>query len=334
MRCPSCGMRVPDGSLSCPWCHADLGLTQKISLGAASWCPICGALVAPGAETCPKCGSALPREPAARATRDLDLPQIGNTSEMRALTDDAGETGVITRIESAIPAGDADSSPAARHDRMPRTRVFLFAALAAVVVVGGATLLITHPWDPDATQTKATTPADTSQSGFPGFLDLLSGQDRSEEASSSDASDAASTTDTDEVFSAISAAYESLGDLSARVDANEESLRSDGVSADADARSSGQADAADLSIEVSNLISQIQSLDDGAGAYTSTIDNLETLGNWLRNRCDALGRSWSISVASADPVSDREKILAPAEAAQSYATLFSQSYASWEPQSS
>ncbi len=290
--------------------------------------------MAPGAETCPKCGSALSREPAARATRDIDLPEIGNTNQMSALVDDANETGVITRIESAIPAGGADSSPTARHDRMPRTRVFLFAALAAVVMVGGASLLITHPWDPDATQTKATTPADTSQSGFPGFLDLLSGQDRSEEASSSDASDTSSATDADKVFSAVSEAYESLGTLSARADANEESLRSVGVSPDSDARSSGQAAAADLSIEVSNLISQIKSLDDGAGAYASTIDNLDTLGNWLRNRCDALGRSWSISVASADPTSDREKILAPVEAAQSYATLFSQSYASWEPQSS
>ena len=87
------------------------------------------------------------------------------------------DTGFIAGIESAIPGPEPEDSPGARHDRMPRPCTFAFAAVLALVVVGGSTLLITHPWDPLATQTKATEPADVSMSGFPGVVESLSGQD-------------------------------------------------------------------------------------------------------------------------------------------------------------
>ena len=129
MKCPHCGAGVPDGALSCPACRTALDVTQKISLGDATWCPSCGALVAPGAQTCPKCGSSLVPEDPVRPTRDLDLPEIGNTGMMDAL--DSGETGVMTRIESAIPPEGDESSRSALRDRIPRPRSFALAALLA-----------------------------------------------------------------------------------------------------------------------------------------------------------------------------------------------------------
>ena len=98
----------------------------------------------------------------------------------------------------------------ALHDRMPRTRVFVFAALFAIAVIGGAALAITHPWDPTLYKTSATTPADTSSAGFPGTLTTLTGQDSSSETTSSS---------TDAVYQAILADYTTLGELEAKLDA-------------------------------------------------------------------------------------------------------------------
>ena len=176
MICPSCGRHVPDDALVCPGCHAPLDVTRKLSLSDARWCPACGALAAPGAEVCPKCGTPLAEEKGPeRRQRDIDLPEIGNTGMMDAL----GETGVMAGVESAIPPEDGVELGGQRADRMPRQRSVLLAVLLAVLVVGGAALLITHPWNPEATRISATTPADTSMQGFPGFLDSLSGQDTS-----------------------------------------------------------------------------------------------------------------------------------------------------------
>ena len=199
------------------------------------------------------------------------------------------------------------------------------AALLAVVVVGGAAVLITHPWDPTATQTKATTPADTSMSGFPGILESLTGQDV---RGGSDGEGAEQL----DAFSVLESSYESLSALSERVDASEESLRDVGVSGDDDARSKGLSDAQAISLEVSNLISQVGMLDDGGGAYSDDISNVITLGNWLRNRCDALTEAWQRSVDAEDPAASASSILAPVEGSSDYARLFSENYDAWKPE--
>ncbi len=324
MICPACGGRVPDGSLTCPRCHETIDATQRISLSDAAWCPGCGALLPPGADVCPKCGSSVgPEEPEAapaRPTRDLDLPDIGATGELGE-AEDAEETGVITRIESALPSVDDASSPVSRSDRMPRTRAFLLADLLAVLVVGGATVLITHPWDPSATRISATTPADTSMSGFPGFLETLVGQDgnRAGEAQT--------------IEETLSDAHDSLGSLSSRVDESERLLRSDGVlsSTSSEDRAAGLEAARGISIEVSNLISDIGELDDGSEGVSEAVDHLETLGNWLRNRCDALTEAWQISADSADPSADAEAITQAMSAGSAFQRLFSQNYDAWDP---
>ena len=322
MICPSCGAQVGGGTLVCPRCHEPIGVTQKISLGEASWCPGCGALVPQGAETCPKCGCdvrAPQPEGPVRRTRELDLPSIGNTGVIPV--EDGDDTNVMTRIESAIPDADDASTPSARSDRMPRTRSFVVAAVLAVVVVGGAALLITHPWDPDATSISATTPADTSMAGFPGFLESLTGQDSSGET----------TSVAEQIAEDMADYYETLGELSERLDASEEELETTGISGTADERAAGLEEAEAIAIEVSNLISTMSETYDDTSAWADEMSDLSTLANWLRNRADALVDAWELSAASDDPAAESDEILAEASSGDTFATLFEQYYESWDP---
>lgn len=323
MICPNCGASVPDGALWCTHCHAELAMTQQLKLRDVSWCPVCGALVPAGADSCPKCGASLKGPDAVRRrTRKIDLPQIGNTGVMDAIDATAGKTSVMTRIESAIPPASDEQSAEAVHDRIPHVRAFVFAAVLAVVVVGGTALAITHPWNPNASNISATTPADTHLEGFPGTVDALSGQDKRQTGANSSQEGSSDEQPT------LSDYYSQLKDLADKIDKNEETLLSDGLSKDADARSAGQSDLTQVSIEVSNLITKTDQL---AADYGDAAKNLSTLGNWLRNRCDALARAWAISVASADPSKDESKIRSAADESDSYKALFDKNYQDWDP---
>lgn len=322
MICPSCGALVGDGALTCPCCHEPLDVTQKLSLADAKWCPGCGALVPPGADVCPKCGSDVSPEPGpapVRRVRDLDIPSIGNTGVIPPV--DQEDTNVMARIESAIPGADGSSTPSAMGERMPRTRSFALAAALAVAVVGGATLYITHPWDPDATSISAKTPADTSMQGFPGVVDSLSGQDDSGEQLSA----------VEQVDRNMRGFYERLGELSSRADDSEADLRTTGVSGDSAAREAGLEEARSISIEVSNLIGDMSGTFDDTSPWAEDMSNLSTLGNWLRNRCDALVDAWELSAGSDDPSADSADILAEAAPGRSFASLFAEKYEEWEP---
>lgn len=310
MICPSCGKSVADDALMCPWCHAPIEMTRKMSLKGAQWCPSCGVLVAPGTRECPKCGTVLP-DPSAggRRQRDLDLPEIGNTGIM----------DVVHDIESAIPSESSDELGARRADRPPRARALVLALILAVLVVGGAVLLITHPWDPQATRISATTPADTSMQGFPGFITSLTGQDSSSGGQASRVS----------ASEALEDAHESLGELYSRYEESEELLRSEGVGGDMDAEglSDGLDGARAVSLEVSNLIAGLGDYDDGSNS--EQVAGLETLGNWLRNCCDALTDAWSAAASSDDVEADSDAILSELDAARDYAARFEDAYDEW-----
>lgn len=319
MICPNCGASAPDNALWCPRCRYRFDDTRKISLSGASWCPHCGALVAPGAKTCQKCGSTITSGDSRRAVRDLDIPDIGNTGTMQALRE-RGE-GPAAGIESAIPPeGDAESR-SALHDRTPRPKYFAIAALFAVAIVGGATLLIAHPWDPTATQTKAQQPADTSMSGYPGLVESLTGQD----VESGEQAEAA------DPYDAVLDAYNSVVELSGEVDKSEALLRSTGLSGSAEERAKGRDDHEALSIKVSNLISSFDSLSDWGGVYAEDIANISTLASWLRNRCDLLSEAWDISAGSSDPSQDVSSILSLANGSKDYARHFEDSVGEWKP---
>ena len=117
------------------------------------------------------------------------------------------------------------------------------------------------------------------------------------------------------------------------VDASERLLRSDGVlsSTSSEDRAAGLEAARGISIEVSNLINDIGALDDGSEEVSEAVDHLETLGNWLRNRCDALTEAWQISADSSDPSADAEAITRAMAAGSAFQRLFSQNYDAWDP---
>ncbi len=344
MICPNCHSEIPDGAVDCPVCSSQLGLTQVINLQDASWCPNCGALMAAGLTVCPKCltlvGEKDEGEPAERSLRDIELPNIDDidaTSQIGVPTvpsldalqrkhepEPARDEAVI---ESAIPAAGADAPSASmRHDKLPKIKDLVFAGVFAVLVVSGLALLVTHPWDPNNTSSRATTPIDTSTAGSPGNVETLTGQDGVKATSASD-----------KLFETLESDYTRLGELANQVNNNESSIFSIGISSDLSARQQGQSDLYAISIEVSNLISSLSGLDDGAGAYAETISNLTTLGNWLRNRCDSLTEAWALSVDSADPAADASSIEYPVtktyqtSSKSSYQILFEENYENWKP---
>ena len=343
MICPNCHSQIPDGSVECPVCSPQPGLTQVINLQDIKWCPSCGALVPPGAKVCPKCLTMVGKEeeePQQRSIRDLKLPSVVDVNatsqigvptvpsldalqEREAAKPDEDEAS----IESAIPAAGPDAPSASmRHDRLPKIKDLVFAGVFAILVVSALALIVTHPWDPNNTKNRATTPIDTSTAGSPGNVETLTGQDGVKATSAADT-----------LFSTIESDYARLGELANQINNNEASLFTIGVSSDSSARQQGQSDLYAISIEVSNLISSMSGLDSGAGNYTETLSNLVTLGNWLRNRCDSLTEAWALSVASSDPAADASSIEYPVtktyqtSSKSSYQVLFEENYENWKP---
>ncbi|MDO4849196.1 MAG: zinc ribbon domain-containing protein [Coriobacteriia bacterium] len=313
MICPNCSRNVPEGSFECPYCHEPIYATQRINLSELTWCPVCGALVGPDDVSCPKCSSPVRR--AAGAARRVEVAEV----EPRPAEPEPG-------LESAIPpTGPGAMTASSVNELMPRAKRLVVAAAAAVLIVGGAAVAITHPWDPDINDTSAKSPYDTSNAGNPDALSALDAQD-----SSAKRDDGEQASD-DPVFDSYSSAYQTFKDAAEKVDASEAALKEALDSQDRDAISSGLSEARSVSIDVSNAISTAQSTSDGAGAYTETSEHLVTLGNWLRNRCDALTSAWQAASDSSDLASDSASILSTVSASSAYKELFDQNVSGWEP---
>lgn len=314
MICPNCSREVPNGSFECPYCGEPLYATQRINLNELTWCRVCGALVRSGDTACPKCGSPIPGAAQAKKQEEHKEPEVD------------AEAGEQPGFESAIPPTGPDAVTASSvNDLLPRMKQFVVAAGAAILIVGGTALAITHPWNPTVNDTRATTPYDTSNAGSPGSLDSLSAQDRSQDdGSSGDESD-------DPAFDNLSRDYGELKELADAVDDCESKLSTTGLTGSADERSQAYVDARNVSIRVSNLISDLEQCSDGDGLYADDISNLKSLGNWLRNRCDAITACWKASAEAQDPQAEKDQIL-PGSQSSSYKSLFDQNYDSWAPQ--
>lgn len=327
MICPVCHTQIADGATVCPACHADLSATRVMPKLSGSWCPSCGALVPAGALTCPKCGMSMSSD-VAKARQELKDRGASSAEESDA-------TSRLPRIESAIPSEpDPDSEFQGSVSSMQRTHVFLFAAIASLLIVGGGILFITHPWDPDLNNTRATTPADTSQAGYPGELERLSGQDKDSATTSA----VSVMTPDEQAYTDLMDAYTQLGELSERADDLEAQLDSDGIYGSDEVRASAYDDAKALSIDISNLASAISRIETSStGTYTADKQNISTLASWLRNRIEAITRSWKLSSESSEPLSDKSSILAPmqgnrtTDGSESYVNLFLANYESWRP---
>lgn len=357
MICPNCGTHIPDDAQRCPACHFDLLMTTKLPRLEGVWCPNCGALVPEGMSECPGCGmpvdvprnkqraTSWPEADAAAGSEneseeiDRLVPRVEETDTQRESVGDEGtegdnsaeETHAMPRIESAVPAGPEADGPAEEGERMPRTRVSLVAAIASIVIVGGFILMVAHPWDANLFSTRATEPADTSMAGFPGQVESLSGQDSGSDAAVEERSGDQAT------YEELSRIYKRLGEIEDELEQSQDDLESVGVSGDRAARDAKKANQDALGTEISNLISQTGQLDVSTGTYAEDVENLQTLGNWLRNWSDAITEGWERSASSDDPSADADYVLRPVSSAQgesgknSYQQLFDSNYGDWEP---
>ncbi len=323
MVCPNCGTSVSDDAVICPACRQDLGRTVKIPKQETTWCPACGSLIPLGSEVCPSCGT-----PSPASSEDAgDAP-----AATRAEAGPADDTNAMPRIESAIPSGPEAGESDVRRDRAPRTRAIVVASLAALLVVGGGVLYITHPWNPGANDQRAKVDADTSMAGYPGLVTQLKGQDTS-------AKDKAEIKSGDQVtFEALQSYYKDLASLAERVDQSENSLISEGVTGSFEARKKDKDAADQLTLDVSNRISKIQDLDVTSGTYVDQKQTQVTLGNYLRNRMDAVHGAWekSVSYEQDDASAFKDEILDEVggesrTVTQSYKALFDKLYTESAP---
>ena len=232
------------------------------------------------------------------------------------------------RFESAIPSEPSkENLPEA--EGIPRTRVILLSALLVTTLVVAAIFVITHPWDPQATDNRAKVEAPVSSTPTTTPVTHLTGQDTSANQQN---------TSSDAVFDALDSDYQKLGDLSKRLDDNEKAFDQLAITGSDQERADAQQEAEQISLDISNVISDLSSLDDSNGNYRQTIENLTKLGNWLRNRSDALSEGWKRSVASNNPSQDKDNILAPVDnirdssGSSSYQKLFDENYVNWKPQ--
>lgn len=322
MICPTCGTHVPDDATVCPACHASLKQTHTPAQSGGVFCKNCGALVPPGRITCPSCGFPL----------DDDLVEKVVESEA-GVSKPALKPGEpkAEQVESVIPAKPEDGYRSATpKEHMPHARVVLTAAICALIVVGGTVLMITKPWDPDSNVRHALTDADTSWAGYPGEITRLTGQDKI--ASSDD-----SSSDSDPLYDKLTSFYSTLGDIASKADSNEETLRSVAAGDSSDA-STGSSEAEQLSLDLSNAISDFQDQDMGSSPYEEQAENLTTLSSYLRNRLDAISQAWNAVKSASSPTDASSEVSSLLDenssgtAADTYKTLFDDAYANAQPQ--
>lgn len=299
----------------CPACHARIGRGQASSGGFLRWCDNCGSQIPDGADRCPHCGM-----PYRRSSSTVAAVLDERMGDVERELEEAQDTHSMPRIESAIPPEPEDGyANEASHEHLPRKRVVLVAVLAAVVAVGVTALAVMQPWNPNAYVTHALVDADTSMEGFPGFVQTLTGQDKNAQADDQSSTDGSSDDGQAEqsTYDKLKDAYDQLGDLSGRIDENEQKL--DAVEAGDDSqRESGSSEAQALSIELSNLISNLGTFDLSGTSYADDLDHLTTLGNYLRNRMDAITDAWSGQGSS--------------DKAEAWDQLFHDTYGNWAPQ--
>lgn len=168
MNCPHCGAHVPHDADVCPQCNKEI--TRDVPDDApAAWCNSCGSPIPANVKACPVCG----------------MPMAGAFDdgwEDADKGDDAKGGEPEPELASALPPAPEPGEDAGVGEAPIRRRLVILATVAALIVVGGTTLYITRPWDPDAYITHATEEADTSEEGSVHSVSHLTGQDLIEDA--------------------------------------------------------------------------------------------------------------------------------------------------------
>lgn len=162
---------MAQGTEVCPACHRKLAADVAQAKDVERWCDSCGSPVPADADACPVCGL-----PVKGAFEDSGTRFTVKTLPTR-------KRAAASTIVSAIPPEPKVSEAEELAEERPRRlRLVVVAALAALLLVGGTTLYIARPWDPDAYTIHAMEDADTSMEGFPGERSHLVSQDKTQEA--------------------------------------------------------------------------------------------------------------------------------------------------------
>lgn len=190
-------------------------------------------------------------------------------------------------FDSAIPMGEDRFGVEARSEGMPRMSAFLVAAAASLVIIGGTTLLITHPWDQSAFQTRATDEKDVSSAGYPGEVGALSGQDSDAEGSDKPDKDASA-------FNTLTTSYAKLGELRKSLGENEDLLITAMQTDEATLIEGGYSEAESATIELASIQTDLSSIEMQTSSYKAEAESLKELATWLRDWSEALVESWSV----------------------------------------
>ena len=275
MRCPSCGTLVREGTSVCPACHATITTDAIEPSEDVRWCVSCGSAIPEDEDTCPVCG----------------MP-AGGEFEEDGVEEKPQSVDVAEGLASAVPPmpqeGDEDGELI--KDAPRRMRMVVTAVLAALVVVGGTTLYITRPWDPQAYSTHATEDADTSMEGFPGEVAHLSAQDRSAEAEQKEYEKKASKV--------MDGFFVRMGEMSGDADTLYQDLTTYFNTRDADGVAEKAASASALLEELDTTTKEIE-------GYTLEDDDLKSqresilmLSSYLRGVLDTLNNAWAAAAES------------------------------------
>ena len=297
------------------------------------WCPSCGAAVGWDDEVCPSCGLPLEDEWGSPATESGEQAEgeQAPTQESDPKVDETSDTRAIPRIESAIPPEDDSESRVKAQEKLPKTRVFLVAALAASLVIYGLVVFVTRPWQEDQGNGRATVEADTSVSGFPGTVDSLSGQD------SSAVQDGHLTGD-ELAFSQLTECYDKLGKYAERAGECEAQFDSLAYDPQPEIRTQGKRSVDLLAIDIGNLKDFTTAIDVSSGVYVQEKERMLSLCSWLGSRVDTLAAAWKVSYESQDPAADADLIRQTLAAndgedgLNAYKVLFETNYGQWRPQ--
>ncbi len=293
MLCPRCGHPLPDDATSCPSCGGDVRPLSAPTAEDLTWCPACGSVVSREMAACPYCG----------------LPLFGQSdpldpSSAEPVDPAERDTRLLPRMQNAIPLPELQEDDEPKSPRAAKS--LLIACVAVGVVVLATVLVLAHPWDPHLYDTRASTPADTSMEGFPGTVERLSAQDKTAEETKPLTADEAT-------FEALTGALETADTLSDELNQEMQDL-SAAPSASDETRETWAKQAEATSIRISNLITEVQAADVTTGTYASSRDELVTMGNYLRNRADALTSAWQAILAPGASEDDAQAAIDQARA--------------------
>ncbi len=330
MICPRCASHIPDGSVVCPACRVNLEMVETNFEVTGAYCGSCGALVPPGELHCPACGMPVAAKHAPKPRRSMvDPPELDDIDEPEDVESSSEQTNAMARIRSALPL--ESESVTRKAERMPAARTTLVAMLAALAMVGGITLLITHPWDPNAFQAPPREGVDMSQAGSTEQIESLVGQDSDPDAPQEIVSG------DDATYAELVEAYAKLADFAASLDQSNDLFETSAIQMEQQERADAYAAATQLGLDISNFISELDEVDVTSGTYASDLENMLTLANYLRNRSDALTEGWKRAAESQSPNEDSAYIKSPVRNSQNpsgvdaYKALFDKNYESWRP---